>query len=38
MLKNCIKNWEKIDNDMAADVAQRERSNIKCYVLAFSNI
>ena len=23
---------------MAADVAQRERSNIKCYVSAFSNI
>ena len=23
---------------MAADVAQLERSNIKCYVLAFSNI
>ena len=25
-------------NDMAADVAQRERSNIKCYASAFSNI
>ena len=23
---------------MATDVAQRERSNIKCYALAFSNI
>ena len=24
-------------NDMTADVAQRERSNIKCYASAFSN-
>ena len=38
MLKNCIKNWKRIDDDMAADVAQRERSKIKCYASAFSNI
>ena len=38
MLKNCIKNWKKIDDDMAADMAQRERSKIKYYVSAFSNI
>ena len=25
-------------NDMAVDVAQRERSNIKCYASAFNNI
>ena len=25
-------------NDMAADMAQRERSNIKCYTSTFSNI
>ena len=25
-------------NDMVADVTQHERSNIKCYALAFSNI
>ena len=28
------KNWD----DIAADMAQRERSDIKCYVSAFSNI
>ena len=38
MLKNCIKNWKRIDDDMAANVAQRERSKIKCYASAFSNI
>ena len=38
MLKNYIKNWKRIDDDMAADVAQRERSKIKCYASAFSNI
>ena len=38
MLKNCIKNWKRIDDDMAADVAQCERSKIKCYASAFSNI
>ena len=38
MLKNCIKNWKRIDDEMAADVAQRERSKIKCYVSVFSNI
>ena len=38
MLKSCIKNWKRIDDDMAADVAQRERSKIKCYASAFSNI
>ena len=38
MLKNCIKNWKRIDDDMATDVAQRERSKIKCYASAFSNI
>ena len=26
------------ENEMTADVAQCERSNIKCYVSAFSNI
>ena len=25
-------------NDIAAEVAQRERNNIKCYALVFSNI
>ena len=29
---------EKNGNNMAADVAQPERSNIKCYASAFSNI
>ena len=38
MLKNCIKNWKRIDDEIAADVAQRERSKIKCYASAFSNI
>ena len=38
MLKSCIKNWKRIDDDMAADVAQRERSKIKCYASVFSNI
>ena len=38
MLKNCIKNWEKIDNDMIVDVTQCECSNIKCYISSFSNI
>ena len=38
MLKNCIKNWKRIDDDMTTDVAQRERSKIKCYASAFSNI
>ena len=34
-----LKNWKKkIDNDMDADAAQCERSNIKCYALTFSNI
>ena len=28
MLKNCIKNWKRINDDMAADVAQCERSKI----------
>ena len=28
MLKNCIKNWKRINDDMAADVAQHERSKI----------
>ena len=26
------------DNDMAADVAHPEHSNIKCYALTFNNI
>ena len=37
----CRKNTKKKKkdgNDMAADVAQHECSNIKCYVPAFSNI
>ena len=38
MLKNCIKNWKRIDNDMTADVAQCECSKIKCYASTFSNI
>ena len=34
-----LNNYKKYGgNDMAADVAQRERSNIKCYALVFSNI
>ena len=39
MLKN---NYRKIrkknDNDVDADVTRREYNNVKCYVLAFSNI
>ena len=35
MLKSCIKNWKIIDDDMTADVAQRECSKIKCYASAF---
>ena len=39
MLKN---NYKKIrkknDNDVDADVTRCEYSNIKCYVLVFSNI
>ena len=35
MLKSCIKNWKRIDDDMAADVAQRECSKIKCYASTF---
>ena len=33
-----MKNLEKKqkDNDVATDVAQRERNNINCYVSAFS--
>ena len=39
MLKICIKKLKKkIDNDIAADVAQWKRSNIKYYASAFSNI
>ena len=38
MLKNCIKNWKRIDDNIAADVTQRERSKIKYYTSAFSNI
>ena len=34
-----LNNYKKYGgNDMAADVAQRERSIIKCYASAFSNI
>ena len=29
---------KKIDNDISADVAQWECSNIKCYASAFSDI
>ena len=29
---------KEVENYMATDVAQCERSNIKCYVSAFSNI
>ena len=35
MLKSCIQNWKRIDDDMAADVAQRECSKIKWYASAF---
>ena len=39
MLKNCIKKLKKKnDNDIATDVAQWKRSNIKCYASVFSNI
>ena len=35
----CRKNTKKEDgNDMTADMAQRERSNNKCYASTFSNI
>ena len=34
-----LNNYKKYGgNNMVVDVAQCERSNIKCYVLAFSNI
>ena len=34
-----LNNYKKYDgNDMAADMAQRERSNTKCYASVFSNI
>ena len=34
-----LKKYKKYDeNDMATDVAQHERSNIKCYASTFSNI
>ena len=34
-----LNNYKKYSgNDMAADVAQREHSNIKCYASAFCNI
>ena len=40
--KSIFKLWENFRknkrNDMVADVAQLERSNIKCYASAFSNI
>ena len=36
--KYIIKKLETKNDDVAADVAQRERSNIKCYASAFSNI
>ena len=40
--KSILKLWEnfgkKKGNDMPADVAQQECSNIKCYVSIFSNI
>ena len=36
--KNYRKIEKKNDNDVDADVAQREHSNIKCYASAFSNI
>ena len=39
MLKNNYRKIEKKkDNDMDADVTQREHSNIKRYASAFSNI
>ena len=42
LIKTILKLKEKFrkddGNDMTADVAQCERSNIKCYALAFSNI
>ena len=31
-------NMKTKNDDVAADVAQRERSNIECYASAFSNI
>ena len=35
----CRKNIKKNDgNNLAADMAQRERSNNKCYASTFSNI
>ena len=41
-MRKCFKKYiRKIGNkndDVADDVAQRKRNNIKCYVLAFSNI
>ena len=40
--KSIFKLWENFrknkGNDMAADMAQLERSNIKCYASAFSNM
>ena len=37
-LKNIKKKLETKNDDMAADVAQRECNKIKCYALTFSNI
>jgi len=37
MLNNYKKNEKKKDEDIVADVAQREHSNIKFYALTFIN-
>ena len=42
-MRKCLKNiykkkLETKNDDVPVNVAQRERSNIKCYALAFSNI
>ena len=42
-MRKCLKNiykkkLETKNDNVTADVAQRERNNIKCYALAFSNI
>ena len=38
VLKNILKKLEIKNDDVATDVAQCKRNNIKCYASAFSNI
>ena len=38
VLKNILKKLEIKNDNVAADVTQCERNNIKCYAWAFNNI